>query len=315
MHALDRIHRFLWFFLFWLGVFGIGLVGAFLEFRHLLPVSVPPLAEKQAAPLKVALPAGFQASPSAQAVWVYDRISESVIYELRSEEATAVASLAKLMTALVAREQYASSEAIMIASGAGVLGNKAGFLPRDVFRSDDLIKAMLIFSANDAAWSLAAAHPNGVPGFLQAMNVMAERLQLRATHFENAYGWDHVDQYSSAADIGVIADRVLHDPFLADVVATSKAVIREQRTGRPNTLYSTNLLLREGTEFQGVKTGTTEWAGQSLVVRYVASAPAQLQPAQESLDLIMVILGSQDRFQEARQLLRMILPALQIRSS
>lgn len=315
VRALSRLQQFSWLFVLWFAVAGLGLIGGFMQFWKLQNQPIPVPREEPVLPQRV-----FSISPetipshTARSLWIFDRKSRSLLYEENAQTATSVASLAKLMTALVAYESYDVEAKLPVGSASAVLGNRAKFFPRDTFLVSDLLRAMLIFSANDAAQSLAQAHPQGDKGFVAAMNAKAADLKLRNSSFANSYGIDDPLQYSSAEDIGRIADTVLEIPLLADIVSQTTATLREQNTGRLDTVYTTNALLYKHPKYRGMKTGTTALAGESLVVRVVddnlASVSATLKTATasglldrpESLDLILVILGSEDRFADAQKL-------------
>jgi D-alanyl-D-alanine carboxypeptidase len=324
----------------WLVVFAIGIAGAFAEYVWQQRSSIPsPTPEVAPTPIPVQVNAHWSVpTVSARSVWIYDRNSQSVLLAKEAQSATAAASLAKLMTALVSRQLYSLDQPVTIGSAAAVLGNRAKFLRRDIFSVRDLLKSMLIFSANDAAQALAAADPQGESHFLQLMNAEAQSLHLANTHFDNSMGLDSSGQYASAADLGRLADVVLRDPFLADTVASSTAMVTEQATHRRDVVYTTNTLLRQSPRIQGMKTGTTELAGENLIIRYVrpAGAPVLMENSQSyatflrqiqssspsaelaaaptpppseptiPLDIIIVILGSQHRFDEAWQLVKWV---------
>lgn len=318
MSARDRLHRFAWFFVLWFLIVGIGVVVVFAQYTKqffVLPF-IPAQEAAESAPQLV-----LTSTPpkiSARAFWLYDRKSGSLLAEQNSQTATSVASLAKLMTAYASYEAYSLDDQVLIGSASAVLGNRAKFLPRDVFTVADLLKAMLIFSANDAAQALAQAHQHGVDGFVANMNQRARDLELTQTHFDNSYGIDSPGQYSTAQDLGHLTLALLNIPFFEQTVALATSPVREVKTGRVDTVYTTNALLHQSKAIMGVKTGTTELAGESLIIRAkfepnsatssaffakTASEEAQLK-TQPASDLVLVILGSQDRYADATALLR-----------
>lgn len=310
MQTLSRLKQFLWLLFLWVLVMSVGLLGGFLEYvQSLGATETAPVAITEEVPATIlpkfvlnTAPSTFSArlagpeSISANSVWIYERETDSLLYENNSATATSVASLAKLMTALVAYDSLALDEPVTIGTAAEAIGNRAKFLPQDMFSVYDLLQALLIFSANDAAEALAQATDNP-ERFVEAMNQRATTLGLTNTNFINPSGLDHPDQYSSAADLGIIADHFLERPALAEIVRRPTVTLRELSTGRLVTVYSTNELLYRDARYQGLKTGTTELAGESLIVRYKDPEYA-LGP----IDLIIVILGSQDRFADAATL-------------
>lgn len=292
-------------------VLALGVIGLLIQFRKthaLLPLegqfeaSLPlPLADS---PLFLSDEGALPAFSSNE-VWIYDRESGSLLFEKNAEVATSVASLAKLMTAFVSYETYNLTDTVPIGTASQVEGNRAKFLPTDVFTVRDLLQALLMFSANDAAQALAQGEKAGsIEQFVARMNQRAEELDLHSTHFQNVTGLDEPGQYSSARDIGILVDAFLHTPFFSQTVRQQAATIQETRTGRQDTVYTTNTMLYKGAEFTGVKTGTTAQAGESLVVRLqdtwsipVATSGGEL--VDTPVDLVFVFLGSQDRYLDA----------------
>lgn len=242
---------------------------------------------------------------TARAYWIYERNSQSLLASQADQTATSVASLAKLMTALVSYDTYALDTVLPVGSASAVLGNRAKFYSQDHYRVYDLLQALLIFSANDAAETLALNHPAGRDGFISDLNAMAAKLELQETSFENPSGLDDVNQRSSARDLGAIANAVLDIPTIAQMVSKSSTTIREQKTGRQTIVYSTNALLSKDPRYQGVKTGTTDLSGESLIVRFVDPV-ATSSATPQGTDLLLVILGSEQRFIDAQTLVRWV---------
>jgi D-alanyl-D-alanine carboxypeptidase len=320
MSAQARLQRFAWFFVLWFMVVGVGVVFVFTQYSKVF-FELPILPEEKALPpapklLVTALPPKV----SARSYWIYDRQSGSLLAEKNAQTATSVASLAKLMTAYASYESYSLDKEVIIGSASAVLGNRAKFLSRDVFTVADLLKAMLIFSANDAAQALSQSHPGGDKGFVENMNQRAIDLGLTSTHFDNSYGIDSKGQYSTAQDLGHLTLALLDIPFLEETVAKTTATVQEQRTKRVDTVYTTNSLLYKSEAIRGVKTGTTELAGESLIIRAQFSPESEVnklffaQTASESAllrlqppaDIVLVLLGSEDRYADAQNLLRWV---------
>lgn len=251
---------------------------------------------------------------TAQAYWMYERNTKSVLAAHNAETATAVASLAKLMTAYVSYDTYDLDTVVPVGSASAVEGNRAKFYASDEYRVYDLLQALLIFSANDAAESLAQAYPGGREEFVKAMNQAAQDLGMENTSFENPTGLDGPEQFSSPADLGILADAILQFPTVSQVVSRQVTTIFENNTKRPTVVYSTNALLSRDPRYQGVKTGTTDLAGQSLIVRYVdPTATSAATP--RGTDILLVLLGSQERFSDAENLIKWATPALRPQTS
>jgi D-alanyl-D-alanine carboxypeptidase len=159
-----------------------------------------------------------------------------------------------------------------------------------------------------------------VEAFVNQMNQRAQELGLQKTHFQNVTGLDHPEQYSSAHDIGYLVDTFLQTPFFSQTVRQQVTTIREQTTGRQDTIYTTNAMLYRGSQFTGVKTGTTEMAGQSLVLRLqdtwsIPEATSGGQLHDTPVDIIFVFLGSQDRYIDAQNLSEWLERAIRLREN
>ena len=127
----------------------------------------------------------------------------------------------------------------------------------------DLLRALLLESANDAAVTLAHAAGGSVHGFVGLMNARARQLRLRQTSFANPVGLDDPDNHSSARDLTVLARVLLRHPFLAETVDMARA--RLLSGSRARIVTNRNDLVRRFTWVDGVKTGHTGDAGYVLV--------------------------------------------------
>lgn len=329
--ALTRLSAFGKLIWLWLLVVLIGLVGAWWQFEQQTTRATPGPELISSSPQKRnKYQLDFELSPpriSAKSVWVYDRVSDQVLWELNSQTATAPASLVKLMTSLIVFESLPLEGKIDIGEAVNVPGNRAKFLASDQFSVRDLLKASLMFSANDASLALASASAP-LDTFVNRMNLKARKIGLTQTKFENVTGLDQDGQYTTAKDLGLLTDYLLEIPFFEETVREEKAVIKELKTGRQDVIYTTNSLLSAGNGFAGVKTGTTDLAGQNLIVRYrnrwaipqakLSNFEAEVnqnlnvRTSEEDLDLILVILGSQDRYADAKSLVNWLQTSLQL---
>ncbi|MDQ3008813.1 MAG: serine hydrolase [bacterium] len=228
----------------------------------------------------------MMASVSAQSVYVIDMSSHSVLLAKNPTTQVHPASTTKLMTALVAIEMYDLSQVIPFTATFPSEGTVIGFEVGEQLRVKDLLAALLISSANDAAVALADNYPLGYYGFVAAMNQKAESLHLDATHFSNPAGLDAAEQQSSARDLAVLAEAVLKEPLLAEYVATAKTTITDTSGSKSHLLINTNQLLTALPGVKGLKTGTTPLAGQVLVTLY----------ENDGRSYLIVVLGSQDRY-------------------
>jgi serine-type D-Ala-D-Ala carboxypeptidase (penicillin-binding protein 5/6) len=169
-----------------------------------------------------------------------------------------IASLSKLMTAVIALENYPSEQRTLISSKS--LGQEctAGdfFLNQDV-SLDDLLKGMLVESSNDAAWALAEVM--GTKKFVRKMNQKASDLELNETFFVNPSGLDPDDL---SEPINVSTSR--------DLLKLVEYIIKEHPTifkiTRDNTPKNTNILISQIPEIYGGKTGFTDEAGGCILL-------------------------------------------------
>ncbi len=180
----------------------------------------------------------------------------------------AIASLTKMMTALVVVAHARPSARVLITPAAvHFTGSGVGLLPlgkRVSARS--LLYGLLLPSGNDAAIALSQHVAGTQSRFVAMMNARALRMNLRCTHFTSVSGIVDVGNHSCASDLAVLAHAVLTQPVLAPIVASRSAVIPFPIKGGRLWLYNNNPLLRLGYPgTDGVKTGFTTLAGECLV--------------------------------------------------
>jgi D-alanyl-D-alanine carboxypeptidase (penicillin-binding protein 5/6) len=199
---------------------------------------------------------------------LFDVRSGRVLWERHRTDQVPIASLTKMMTALVVVAHAKPSERVLITRAAiDFSGSGVGLLPlhKDV-RLETLLYGLMLPSGNDAAIALAqhVAHTQG--RFIAMMNARARQMGLRCTHFTTVSGIIDQGNHSCATDLAAIAHAVLTQPRLARIVATRDAVMPFPIKGGKLYLYNNNPLLRTrfpGTD--GVKTGYTFAAGRCLV--------------------------------------------------
>jgi len=225
---------------------------------------------------------------TAAAALVVDLDAGQALYSRRPAEPWPPASTAKLMTALVVvRHADIRRQVVVSARAAGTPGSRMGLTAGETLTVRDLLYGLLLPSGNDAAVALAEHVAGSEAAFVGLMNETAAGLGLQGTRFANAHGSDVPGQVTTAADLVILAQAVLADPLLSQIVATPSA----QVGGR--TLANTNELLGAYPRVDGVKTGTTDAAGECLVVSVT----------REGHRLVAVVLGSRDRYADARRLL------------
>ena len=174
------------------------------------------------------------------------------------------ASLAKMMTALIALERGKLDEPVTL--GRGVLqatGTRIGLKPGERLTAGDLLTATVVRSANDACRGLAD-HIGG-KAFVRTMNLRAAALGMVNTRFADPCGHDRPDQYSSAADLVRLAEEVMRHGEYLRLARLEKVSLRTLDGKRTFALRNTNALLGRYPGAIGLKTGHTEGAGNCLV--------------------------------------------------
>jgi D-alanyl-D-alanine carboxypeptidase (penicillin-binding protein 5/6) len=237
--------------------------------------------------LLAALLAGAAAASSpprveGRAVLVADGRTGDVLYQRGADRSMPMASITKLMTALVTLEQARPGQTVTVAPQAVGQGGSTIFLrPGERLRVRDLLAAALIQSANDSAYALAAEVGDGsIPRFVRMMNAKAAELGLDGTNYVRPDGLDAAGHVSTARDTFALARAAMEEPLIRELVRKKTAEIPVGRK-----LRSWNDLLWTFPGLIGVKTGHTDGAGWAEV------AAARRKPT----TVYAVILGSPSR--------------------
>jgi D-alanyl-D-alanine carboxypeptidase (penicillin-binding protein 5/6) len=230
----------------------------------------------------------------AAAAVLMDVRTGQVLYAIAPHRPLPPASTTKILTAVLVLERLPVSATVTISARAAAQrdGATVGLHPGEQWTVDDLLHAMLLRSANDAAVALAEAAAGSVEQFVAFMNARAHHLGARRSRFATPHGLDAPDHYSTAYDLALIARYALHHPVFASLVRTRTWVLR--RPGRePQELVTTNRFLARYEGADGVKTGWTSRSGPCLV----ASA------TRDGWQLLAVVLNSPDVVSAAERLL------------
>ncbi len=229
---------------------------------------------------------------SGQGVIALDADSNVTLYEKGADTQLYPASTTKILTALVALDYYKSDEILTVIDN-NVDGQKMGLIKGEQMTFENLINGLLIYSANDAAITLADNYPGGREAFVAGMNAKVAELHLENSHFSNPVGLDDMSQVTTARDMVRVAEVAMKNPVFASIVGTKQKVISDV-TGRFSyNLTNVNSLLGSIPGVIGVKTGYTEAARENLVTNVV----------RDGHDVFIAILGSEDRFGETKELI------------
>lgn len=236
--------------------------------------------------------------PCAAAILV-DEDSGTVLYEKNADARRPIASITKVMTLLLTFEaleagKISLDDFVPVSEHAYHMGGSQIWLePGEEMTLNDMLKAICISSANDAAVAVAEYVGGSETAFTEMMNARAAELGMTNTHFVNACGLDEPEHLSTARDVAVMSrEMLLHHTEVRDYCSIWMDTLR----GGATQLVNTNKLLKSYSGITGLKTGTTGKAGVCI------SASAE----RDGLRLIAVVLGAasgKERFQAASTLL------------
>jgi len=211
----------------------------------------------------------FTGSPpevSAQTWILYDATFNRVLAEQSADQRRPMASTTKMMTALLAAGQGSRFERVTVSETAPEVGEaEIDLIAGEVWTVQQLLYAMLLGSANDAALAVAEHVGGTVDGFVKLMNDEAVRLEMDDTRFANPHGLDEENHFSSARDLLTLAQAMMAVDELATIVGTREAPLPPTPEGEERTVRTTNRLLYDYPGATGVKTGFTDDAGWTLV--------------------------------------------------
>ena len=234
----------------------------------------------------------------AKSVVLMEPNTGKVLYESNSDEKLPPASITKIMSLLLVMEAIdrgdITLETVVTASehACSMGGSQIWLEPGETMTVNDLLKAAVIASANDACVALGETVAGSEEGFVALMNERAKELGMTNTHFVNCTGLDAEGHLTTAYDVAVMSSALIKHDLIKDYSTVWMETLRDGKSE----LVNTNKLVRfyEGTT--GLKTGTTSTA------KYCLSATAE----RNGLELVAVVMAgesSNDRFNGAKKLL------------
>ncbi|WP_073235043.1 D-alanyl-D-alanine carboxypeptidase family protein [Desulforamulus putei] len=256
------------------------------------------------------LPDGRPPKIKASAACLMDVATGQIYYEKEGDKRREPASLTKIMTAILAIEKGNLKDIVTVSKRAAAvsMGQDIGLRTGDRLYLEDLLKAALMYSANDSTVAIAEHIGGSHEMFVKMMNDKARALGMINTHYANTNGFHHPNHYTTANDLAILTSYALKNKTFAEFVKTQEATITWLPNGedvktagdakmkpiKQRVLHNTNRLLSSDFEgIDGVKTGTTPRAGNCLI----ASA------TREGRQLVAVILHSSNRWSDATGLL------------
>jgi D-alanyl-D-alanine carboxypeptidase (penicillin-binding protein 5/6) len=244
----------------------------------------------QAAVLAAPLPPEITAE--AGYLIVIDNKSNPMLFGKNQDKIMYPASTTKIMTLLLALEKGNLNSVVTVSpKAASCEESRLGLEAGNQLTLRELLKGMMAVSGNDAAEAVAEHIGGSIDGFADMMNAEAERLGAKRTHFTNPHGLpDPINHFTTAHDLGVITAYALKQPGFIDFVSKPEQTVTFIEPNTTITVHNTNRLLKTYKGANGVKTGTTEEAGNCLV----ASAK------RGNIQLIAVVLKSDDTVEDCR---------------
>jgi D-alanyl-D-alanine carboxypeptidase len=231
----------------------------------------------------------------AKSVIAVDLKNGMLLYEQNGYDHRPIASITKLMTTVIILEENNLNDVVTVPKEATqVDGSKIWLAQDEKITVENLLYAALIPSANDAAYTLAYYNSGGnVQDFVDKMNQKAEELGMHDTHFSNPIGLDEAGNYSSAYDLAILGRYAYQKSFIRHAVVIKEMNISSTNGKLTHDLKSTNDLLGSYLKVLGLKTGTTDLAGQCLIA---------IIENTKGNDILTVVLDSPSRYDETKLL-------------
>lgn len=242
---------------------------------------------------------------NVEALLVKELTTGEVIYSKEALKEMKPASLTKIMTAMLAIEQGNLSRPVTItAEMIGVEPTKAGYKEGEIIILEDLVKAAMIKSDNDAAMAVAIAVGGNLSHFVEMMNLKAQQIGMSNTVFTNPCGFDIANHHSTPIDLLHLAEYAIQNPLFNDITRQNQHIYYSLNTNRKFVAKTHNYLLSRYEYAVGVKTGYTSKAGPCLIAR----------AKKNGNDCLIVMLNSKEnRWSVAQQIFEQVflLPVLE----
>lgn len=232
---------------------------------------------------------------TAKSALVYDLTDDALVFAKKPNEKIPMASLTKIMTAIIALENQKSDDKYLVGKEDLIGEDSMGIEQGEVFSLKELLYGLILHSGNDAAETLASNFPGGRRKFIEAMNKKAKILGLSDTNFTNPTGLEGDGrQYTTAYDLLVITRfAIFNFPLFKEIVSTFDYSIPKTKIHKAYNLENETNLLTSYPGVKGVKTGYTPEAGFCLVT-YLDYGGHKI---------IGILLGSDNRRKEMKELL------------
>lgn len=201
----------------------------------------------------------------AESAIVVDIETGRVLYAKNADQRRAVASTQKIITAMCVIDAGGIGRRVTInASDGNVVPTKLWLKPGEVYTRRELMRVLMVNSANDVSRALARDVGGSQDGFAAMMNRKAASLGMRNSHFKNPHGLTEDGQYSTARDMAIAARSAYGYSLIRELMGTKEFTFRFN-DGRTRNMRNTNRVLRSLDYCNGMKTGTTVASGRCLI--------------------------------------------------
>lgn len=205
-------------------------------------------------------------STHAQSAALIDVTSGRILYSKDGDKELRIASLTKIMTAIVAIEQGKLDDKVKVSSTAFAKEGSSLYLKLgEEMTLENMLYGLMLRSGNDAASAIAEHVGGSEEGFVLLMNKKAEEIGLKHSHFMNPHGLDAEGHYSTANDLARLTAYALHNPVFKRIVATEDKSAPNPNESWEYSWHNKNKMLRLYEGADGVKTGYTKKAFRCLV--------------------------------------------------
>ncbi len=238
----------------------------------------------------------IQVMAPAKGMVVLEGNTNKVLYSFNKDVKLPMASTTKIVTAIVAIENYKDLEKVIKVSdkSVGIEGTSIYLKNNEEIKFKDLLYGLMLASGNDCAVAIAE-EVCGVENFIKLMNDFAKNIGANNTHFVNPHGLDENEHYTTAYDLALITSYALKNDVFKEIASTKFYTIPETNVYQARYLKHKNKLLFSDDNCIGVKTGFTDNAGRCLV-----SASEK-----NGMRVISVVLNCQPMFEECNRLTKL----------
>ena len=229
----------------------------------------------------------------AKAMAVYEGTSGTLLYQKNAFDHLAIASTTKIITCIVALENYhdLDKEVTVSDKAVGIEGTSIYLKHGEKIKFKDLLLGLMLASGNDCAMAIAE-EVAGEETFVKMMNEYAVKCGAKNSHFVNPHGLDAKVHYSCAYDMALMTSKALNNPMFKEIVSTKHHIIEPTNVYQKRYLKHKNRILFSDENCVGVKTGFTDNAGRCLV-----SATEK-----DGMRVVSVVLNCQPMFEECARL-------------